>query len=99
MSATSLIFLVQTLTRWSDLKHLTLSVFPIYTNEKRSDIRIQEGDGEGEMDRMYDADVYLDARPTYPRDWYSMLASRTPCHSLAWDAGTGNGQAAIGVCN
>lgn len=51
------------------------------------------------MDRMYDADVYLNARPTYPRDWYSMLASRTPCHSLAWDAGTGNGQAAIGVCN
>ncbi|OMO57229.1 Methyltransferase type 11 [Corchorus capsularis] len=43
------------------------------------------------------ADVYLDARPTYPSEWYSMLASRTPQHSLAWDVGTGNGQAAIGV--
>ncbi|GMI98093.1 hypothetical protein like AT5G10830 [Hibiscus trionum] len=43
------------------------------------------------------ADLYLDARPTYPADWYSMLAARTPRHSLAWDVGTGNGQAAIGV--
>ncbi|KAJ8618805.1 hypothetical protein MRB53_014991 [Persea americana] len=45
----------------------------------------------------YDADLYRDARPTYPSDWYSMLAARTPCHSLAWDVGTGNGQAAIGI--
>lgn len=43
------------------------------------------------------ADAYLDARPTYPADWYSMLADRTSSHSLAWDIGTGNGQAAIGV--
>lgn len=43
------------------------------------------------------ADVYLDARPTYPAEWFSMLAARTLHHSLAWDAGTGNGQAAIGV--
>ncbi|XWS29927.1 hypothetical protein CRYUN_Cryun24cG0072600 [Craigia yunnanensis] len=43
------------------------------------------------------ADLYLDARPTYPSEWYSMLAARTLHHSLAWDVGTGNGQAAIGV--
>ncbi|KAJ0672584.1 putative trans-aconitate 3-methyltransferase [Helianthus annuus] len=43
------------------------------------------------------AETYLDARPTYPGDWYSMLADRTSSHSLAWDVGTGNGQAAIGV--
>ncbi|KAL8242268.1 hypothetical protein R6Q59_012570 [Mikania micrantha] len=43
------------------------------------------------------AEAYLDARPTYPADWYSMLADRTSSHSLAWDVGTGNGQAAIGV--
>ncbi|KAF5745109.1 methyltransferase [Tripterygium wilfordii] len=43
------------------------------------------------------ADLYLDGRPTYPSEWYSMLAARTPRHSLAWDAGTGNGQAAIGL--
>ncbi|KAG2716176.1 hypothetical protein I3760_03G111700 [Carya illinoinensis] len=43
------------------------------------------------------AEVYLDARPTYPGEWYSKLAAITPHHSLAWDVGTGNGQAAIGV--
>ena len=43
------------------------------------------------------ADFYLDARPTYPTHWYSMLAALTPHHSLAWDVGTGNGQAAIAV--
>ncbi|CAN0907428.1 Putative methyltransferase DDB_G0268948 [Linum grandiflorum] len=43
------------------------------------------------------SDLYLDARPTYPSEWYSMLASHSLRHSLAWDVGTGNGQAAIGV--
>ncbi|MBA0831469.1 hypothetical protein Goarm_015935 [Gossypium armourianum] len=43
------------------------------------------------------ADLYLDARPTYPFQWYSMLAACTLHRSLAWDVGTGNGQAAIGV--
>ena len=43
------------------------------------------------------AEAYLDARPTYPAEWYSMLADRSSSHLLAWDVGTGNGQAAIGV--
>ncbi|KAI3696044.1 hypothetical protein L1987_79053 [Smallanthus sonchifolius] len=43
------------------------------------------------------AEAYLDSRPTYLAEWYSMLADRTSSHSLAWDVGTGNGQAAIGV--
>ncbi|KAI3435468.1 uncharacterized protein J3R85_006077 [Psidium guajava] len=43
------------------------------------------------------AETYLQARPTYPSEWYSMLAGRTSHHSLAWDVGTGNGQAALGV--
>ncbi|BFG29008.1 hypothetical protein CerSpe_152820 [Prunus speciosa] len=43
------------------------------------------------------ADVYLDGRPTYPEEWYSKLAALTPHHTLAWDVGTGNGQAAISV--
>ncbi|KAL1822927.1 hypothetical protein ACET3Z_009705 [Daucus carota] len=43
------------------------------------------------------AEVYLNARPSYPAEWYSMLADQTLCHSLAWDVGTGNGQAAIAV--
>ena len=44
------------------------------------------------------ADIYVDIRPTYLSYYlFSMLASLTPHHSSAWDAGTGNGQAAIGV--
>ncbi|KAK9930246.1 hypothetical protein M0R45_027289 [Rubus argutus] len=48
------------------------------------------------MAGLYDkqAEVYAEARPTYPKEWYSMLAGLTPQHSLAWDVGTGNGQAA-----
>ncbi|GKE29718.1 RNA-directed DNA polymerase, eukaryota [Tanacetum coccineum] len=42
------------------------------------------------------AEEYLDARPTYPAEWDCMLADRTSCHTLAWDVGIGNGQAAIG---
>ncbi|KAK4567048.1 hypothetical protein RGQ29_003046 [Quercus rubra] len=49
----------------------------------------------GKFDKQ--AGFYADARPTYPTEWYSMLAALTPHHSLAWDVGTGNGQAAIGV--
>ncbi|KDO51642.1 hypothetical protein CISIN_1g0477202mg, partial [Citrus sinensis] len=51
------------------------------------------------MARLFNkqAKLYLDARPTYPREWYSMLASLTTHHLLAWDAGMGNGQAALGV--
>ncbi|RXH73490.1 hypothetical protein DVH24_016312 [Malus domestica] len=43
------------------------------------------------------AEDYLVARPTYPKEWYSMLAALTPKHSLAWDVGTGNGQAAFSL--
>ncbi|XP_042516076.1 putative methyltransferase DDB_G0268948 [Macadamia integrifolia] len=43
------------------------------------------------------AEAYLNARPMYPSEWYSKLAALTPNRTLAWDAGTGNGQAAIGV--
>ncbi|KAG7561637.1 S-adenosyl-L-methionine-dependent methyltransferase [Arabidopsis thaliana x Arabidopsis arenosa] len=43
------------------------------------------------------ADEYLNARPKYPTIWYKVLAGRTSNHKVAWDVGTGNGQAAIGV--
>ncbi|PKI79432.1 hypothetical protein CRG98_000179 [Punica granatum] len=43
------------------------------------------------------AELYLDARPNYPKEWFSLLAARTLHHSLAWDVGTGNGQAAVSV--
>ncbi|KAJ6677890.1 hypothetical protein OIU85_008468 [Salix viminalis] len=44
-----------------------------------------------------EAVVYSEARPRYPSEWFSMLAALTPQHSVAWDVGTGNGQAAISV--
>lgn len=45
----------------------------------------------------YEADIYLDARPTYPAEWYSKIAALSHHHHLAWDAGTGNGQAATAI--
>ncbi|CAO2165379.1 unnamed protein product [Urochloa humidicola] len=43
------------------------------------------------------AAVYAAARPVYPKDLFTKLAALTPHHGLAWDVGTGNGQAAISV--
>lgn len=40
---------------------------------------------------------YAQYRPQYPDELYAYLASIAPGHSLAWDCGTGNGQAAIGL--
>lgn len=41
--------------------------------------------------------IYAKYRPGYPRELYTFLAGLTPEHALAWDCGTGNGQAAIGL--
>ncbi|WCJ38451.1 S-adenosyl-L-methionine-dependent methyltransferases superfamily protein [Euphorbia peplus] len=51
------------------------------------------------MAGLYDkqAAIYADARPTFPSEWFTKLAALTPHHSLAWDAGTGNGQAALSI--
>ncbi|KAI4385775.1 hypothetical protein MLD38_003769 [Melastoma candidum] len=43
------------------------------------------------------AKIYAEARPVYPSHWYEKLAALTSGHGLAWDAGTGSGQAAVGV--
>ncbi|KAJ3684786.1 hypothetical protein LUZ61_013950 [Rhynchospora tenuis] len=40
---------------------------------------------------------YAQRRPRYPKEWFSMLASLTPEHKVAWDAGTSTGQAALSV--
>jgi SAM-dependent methyltransferase len=45
------------------------------------------------------AETYARARPTYPDRLFEELALRTPSHDLAWDSGTGNGQAARGLAN
>lgn len=43
------------------------------------------------------SEQYARHRPQYPDEIYAYLASIAPGHSLAWDCGTGNGQAAIGL--
>jgi SAM-dependent methyltransferase len=40
---------------------------------------------------------YAQYRPKYPDEIYAYLASIAPGRSFAWDCGTGNGQAAIGL--
>src|SRR5215208_5997797 len=40
---------------------------------------------------------YAQHRPQYPDEIYAYLASIAPGHSLAWDCGTGSGQAALGL--
>ena len=41
------------------------------------------------------AAAYAAYRPSYPPAFVEYLSSLCPSHDLAWDAGTGNGQAAI----
>jgi SAM-dependent methyltransferase len=43
------------------------------------------------------AEQYARHRPRYPAELFSYLASHVNRHDLAWDAGTGSGQAAIGL--
>ncbi|HET7396672.1 MAG TPA: class I SAM-dependent methyltransferase [Gammaproteobacteria bacterium] len=43
------------------------------------------------------ATAYADARPHYPDSLFAWLATLTPQHELAWDCGTGNGQAAVAL--
>ena len=40
------------------------------------------------------AGSYAEHRPGYPRELFDFIASRCPARELAWDCGTGNGQAA-----
>lgn len=42
---------------------------------------------------------YLQFRPDYPRALYEYLFTLTTSHQLAWDCGTGNGQAARELAN
>ncbi|CAH9134883.1 unnamed protein product [Cuscuta epithymum] len=40
------------------------------------------------------AKQYAEGRPTYPEELFHFIASKTPSRDLAWDVGTGSGQAA-----
>ena len=43
------------------------------------------------------ADIYHEARPTYPAALFDWLATQTPTRDFAWDAGCGNGQASVAL--
>ncbi|KAK7290787.1 hypothetical protein RIF29_05479 [Crotalaria pallida] len=43
------------------------------------------------------AQQYAVARPSYPPQLFQFIASKTPSHNLAWDVGTGSGQAAKSI--
>jgi SAM-dependent methyltransferase len=45
------------------------------------------------------ANIYREARPTYPSALYAWLAQQTPDRELAWDAGCGNGQATVALAD
>jgi len=45
------------------------------------------------------ADAYARHRPRYPDELFTWLASVAPDRLLAWDAGTGNGQAAVALAD
>jgi len=45
------------------------------------------------------ARAYARARPTYPPVLFQELTRLAPGQGLAWDCGTGNGQAAVGLAN
>src|SRR5262245_45040835 len=42
---------------------------------------------------------YAQFRPRYPQDLFEYLGSIAPSRQLAWDCGTGNGQAAVGLAS
>jgi SAM-dependent methyltransferase len=43
------------------------------------------------------ADLYAQARPSYPAELYEHLAALAPATHRAWDCATGNGQAALAL--
>lgn len=52
------------------------------------------------IDKFSDrAALYRRARPTYPPELFAALAAAAPARNLAWDCGTGNGQAAVALAH
>src|SRR5687767_3059098 len=43
------------------------------------------------------SDIYARSRPRYPEELFRFLASIVKQKELAWDCGTGNGQAAVSL--
>lgn len=66
----------------------TASCLPSLENEIVLNFSTLFGDG---------ADRYAAARPLYPKSLFDYIATQSPQRRGAWDCGTGNGQAAIGL--
>ncbi|MFS7933188.1 putative trans-aconitate 3-methyltransferase [Helianthus anomalus] len=45
------------------------------------------------------ANQYWKTRPGYPQQLFDFIASKTPCHDVVWDVGTGSGQAAVSLAS
>lgn len=45
------------------------------------------------------AKQYSDTRPGYPQQLFDFISSKTPCHDVVWDVGTGSGQAATSLAS
>ncbi|WCJ33349.1 S-adenosyl-L-methionine-dependent methyltransferases superfamily protein [Euphorbia peplus] len=43
------------------------------------------------------AKIYAESRPNYPKQLFDFISSNTPIKDLAWDVGTGSGQAALSL--
>ena len=52
-----------------------------------------------EVITKYQQDRYARFRPVYPPELFRWLASTVTEHHLAWDCGTGSGQAALGLAD
>jgi SAM-dependent methyltransferase len=48
-------------------------------------------------DFKHQASQYVKFRPLYPVELFDWLGTVVPCHDVAWDCATGNGQAALGL--
>ena len=45
------------------------------------------------------AEQYASARPRYPEELFAFIADTSPARNMAWDCGTGNGQAAVSLAS
>jgi ubiquinone/menaquinone biosynthesis C-methylase UbiE len=68
-----------------------------YNGDQKSGYRIQSVTFKDHFSRQ--AADYAKFRPSYPKELFDYLGSIAPGRQLAWDCGTGNGQAAIGLAS
>jgi SAM-dependent methyltransferase len=68
-----------------------------YNGDQKSGYRIQSVTFKDHFSRQ--AADYAKFRPSYPEELFDYLGRIAPSRQLAWDCGTGNGQAAIGLAS